>query len=213
MLTTSGAHGFSVNDRVAITLPTSATPIAASYAGGSTNRVTLTTSGPHGFIVGDVISVNLGIATTQSVVSKSASATTATITTSSTHNFSVGEQITVSNVGVRWDGVRTITSVNPGARTITFASVGTAEASSSSTGSVTNNTHAAGYNGTKVVESVTSGATNTLTYYYYGQDGNVSSSIIGSAPTLTNVTNSEIDGVVTISSIPTVTQFAYTKVS
>lgn len=213
VLTTSGAHGFSVNDRVAITLPTSATPIAASYAGGSTNRVTLTTSGPHGFIVGDVISVNLGIATTQSVVSKSASATTATITTSSTHNFSVGEQITVSNVGVRWDGVRTITSVNPGARTITFASVGTAEASSSSTGSVTNNTHAAGYNGTKVVESVTSGATNTLTYYYYGQDGNVSSSIIGSAPTLTNVTNSEIDGVVTISSIPTVTQFAYTKVS
>lgn len=213
VLTTNTSHGFSVNDRVAVTLPTSATPIACSYAGGSTNRVTLTTSASHGFIVGDVIFVDLGIAPTQSVVSKTATGTTATITTASTHNFAVGETITVSGVGLRWDGVRTISAVNAGARTVTFLSSGDAESSSSSTGSVTNNTHASGYNGTKVVESVTSGATNTLTYYYYGQDGNVSSSIIGSAPTLTNVTNSEIDGVVTISSLPSTTQFAYTKVS
>lgn len=213
VMTTSGAHGFSVNDRISITLPTTATPISASYLGGSTNRVTLTTSAPHGFIPGDVISIDLGISPTQSVVSKSASATVATITTASTHNFSVGEQITISGVGIRYDGVRTITAVNSGARTVSFASSGSVEASSSSTGSVTNNTYAAGYNGTKVVESVTTGATNTLTYYYYGQDGNVASSIIGSAPTLTNVTNSSIDGAVTITSVPSVTQFAYTKVS
>lgn len=213
VLTTNTSHGFSVNDRVSISLPTSATPIAASYAGGSTNRVTLTTSSAHGFIVGDVINVDLGIAPTQSVTFKSASDTTATIVTSSTHNFSVGETITVTNVGARWDGIRTISAVNPGARTVTFASIGTAEASSSSTGSVTNNTHASGYNGTKVVESITTGSTNTLTYYYYGQDGNVSSSIIGSNPALTNVTNSEIDGVITITSLPSATQFAYTKVS
>ena len=213
VLTTNTAHGFSVNDRVGITLPTSASPVAASYAGGSTNRVTLTTSAAHGFIVGDVISVNLGTSVTQSVVGKTATATTATITTASTHNYSVGEQITVTNVGARWDGVRTITAVNPGARTVTFVSSGVAEGFTSATGSVTNNTYASGYNGTKVVESVTTSSPYTLTYYYYGQDGNVSSSIIGSAPTLTNVTNSEIDGTVIITSLPSSTQFAYTKVS
>lgn len=215
VLTTSSSHGFSVNDRINITLPTSAFPIAASYAGGSTNRVTLTTSTAHGFIVGDVISVDTGVNPTATVTNKSAAAGspgTCTLTTASTHNFSVGERITVSGVGARYDGTHTITSVNAPSRTITYAFGTTTEAASSSTGTITNNTIASGYNGTKVVESVTTSSPHTLTYYYYGQDGNVASSIIGNNPSLVNVTNSSIDGVVTITSTPTANQFSYLKV-
>lgn len=215
VLTTSASHGFSVNDRVNINLPATAFPIAASYAGGSTNRVTLTTSTAHGFIVGDVISVNTGVNPTATVTNRSASAGspgTCTLTTASTHNFSVGERITVSGVGARYDGTHTITAVNAPSRTITYAFGTTTEAASSSTGTITNNTIASGYNGTKVVESVTTSSPHTLTYYYYGQDGNVASSIIGSNPSLINETNTSIDGVVTIVSTPTANQFSYLKV-
>jgi hypothetical protein len=215
VLTTASAHGFSVNDRVNIALPATAFPIAASYAGGSTNRVTLTTSAAHGFIVGDVISVNTGVTPTANVTNRSASAGspgTCTLTTASTHNFSVGERITVAGVGARYDGTHTITAVNAPSRTITYAFGTTTEAASSSTGTITNNTIASGYNGTKVVESVTTSSPHTLTYYYYGQDGNVASSIIGNNPSLVNETNSSIDGVVTITSTPTPTQFSYLKV-
>ena len=214
VLTTAAAHGFSVNDRVNINLPATAFPIAASYAGGSTNRVTLTTSTAHGFIVGDIISMNTGVTPTATVTNKSASAGTpgtCTLTTSSTHSFSVGEQITVSGVGARYDGTHIITSVNAPSRTITYAFGNTTEGASSATGTITNNTIASGYNGTKVVESVTTTSPHTLTYYYYGQDNNVASSIIGSNPSLINVTNSSIDGVVTISSTPTANQFSYVK--
>ena len=215
LLTTSAPHGFSVNDRISITLPATAFPIAASYAGGSTNRVTITTSAAHGFIVGDVISVSTGVSPTATVTNKSASSGTpgtCTLTTASTHNFSVGEQITVSGVGARYNGTHTITAVNAPSRTITYAFGTTTEASSSSTGTITNNTIASGYNGTKVVESVTTSSPHTLTYYYYGQDGNVASSIIGNNPSLVNVTNSSIDGVVTVTSTPATNQFSYLKV-
>jgi hypothetical protein len=215
VLTTATPHGFSVNDRVNIALPTTAFPVSLSYAGGSTNRVTVATSSAHGFIVGDVVSVNTGVSPTATVVTRSASAGspgTCTITTSSTHNFSVGEQITVSGVGARYDGTHIITAVSAPSRTITYAFGTTTEGSSSATGTITNNTIASGYNGTKVVESVTTSSPHTFTYFYYGQDNNVTSSIIGNSPTITNETNASIDGVITINALPATNQFSYLKV-
>lgn len=216
VLSTNADHGFSVGDKINITLPTTATPTAISYLGGSINRVTITTQEAHGFIVGDIISVNTGVSPTATVTNKSAtsgSPGTCTLTTSSTHNFSVGERITVSGVGARYDGTHTITAVNPGSRTVSYLFGTASDSSASSSGTITNNTIQTGYNGTKVIESVTTTSPYTLTYYYYGQDGNVSNSIIGNAPILTNVTNSSIDGIVTINSTPSSTQFSYTKVS
>lgn len=213
VLTTSASHGFSTNDRITITLPLSATISGASYTAGSTSRVTLTTSSAHGFDVGDIIEVDVDVEPTVSITNRSATSGapgTCTLTVATTHNFSVGEQITVSGIGPRYNGTHVITAVNAGSRTITYEFGTTAEASTASSGSITNNTIASGYNGRKVVESVTS---TTLTYYYYGQRGNVVSSLIGASPSLSNVTNAEIDGNITISSVPSATQFAYTKVA
>jgi hypothetical protein len=213
VLTTSASHGFSTNDRVSITLPLSATITGVSYSSGSTSRVTLTTSSAHGFDVGDIIEVDVDVPSTVTVTNRSATSGasgTCTLTTATTHNFSVGEQITVSGISPRYNGTHTITAVSPASRTITYVFGTTEETSTASSGSVTNNTIASGYNGRKVVESVTS---TTLTYYYYGQRGNVVSSLVGSSPSLSNVTNAEIDGNITISSVPSATQFAYTKVA
>lgn len=210
VVTTSTSHGFSTNDRITINLPLSAVITGASYSGGSTSRVTLTTASAHGFDVGDVIDVDVDVSPTVAVTTRSATATTCTLTVSSTHNFSVGEQITVSGISARYNGTHIITAVNVGSRTITYAFSGATETSTASSGSITNNTIGSGYNGRKVVESVSSTA---LTYYYYGQTGNVVSSIIGSSPTLSNITNAEIDGNITISSTPNANQFAYTKVA
>jgi len=211
--TTSSSHGFSINDRITITFPLLATVAGVSYAGGSTSRVTLTTSSAHGFDVGDVINVNVDVSSTATVTNRTATSGapgTCTLTTAGIHNFSVGEEITVSGVGSRYNGTHVITAVNPGTRTITYQFGTTAEGSATSTGSITNNTIGSGYNGRKVVESVTS---TELTYYYYGQTGNVVSSIVGGSPSLTNVTNSEIDGNITIDSVPSATQFTYAKVA
>ena len=175
--------------------------------------MTLTTSSAHGFDVGDVINVNVDVSSTATVTNRTATSGapgTCTLTTAGIHNFSVGEEITVSGVGSRYNGTHVITAVNPGTRTITYQFGTTAEGSATSTGSITNNTIGSGYNGRKVVESVTSTA---LTYYYYGQTGNVVSSIVGGSPSLTNVTNSEIDGNITIDSVPSATQFTYAKVA
>lgn len=213
VLTTSASHGFSVNDRVTVTLPLSSTITGASYVGGSTNNVTLTTSTAHGFDVGDIITVDIDIPSSATVVNKSATSGapgTCTLTTSGTHNFSVGEQITVSGVGSRYNGTHTISAVNVASRTVTYEFGTASEASSSSGGAISNNTIASGYNGRKVVESVGS---TSLTYYFYGQTGNVVSSLIGSSPVLSNETNSGIDGNITVNALPSATQFTYTKVA
>jgi len=52
---TTTAHGFSVTDRVAIDLPTTATVDAFAYGGFATQLVTVTTTAAHGFSIGDQI--------------------------------------------------------------------------------------------------------------------------------------------------------------
>jgi hypothetical protein len=171
---------------------------------------TLTTTAAHNFSVGDVIAVNVGIASTATVTNRSATTTECTLTTSATHNFSVGEQITVSGVSARYNGTFTISGVNAGANTITYLFSGTSETSTSSSGSIVNNMIASGYNGTKVIETIPS--STSLTYNYYGQETPTSSTLLGTTPTIVNNTNTSLNGTVTITSIPSSTQFGYTKV-
>jgi len=54
-MSTTTPHGFSVTDRVAIDLPTTATVDAFAYGGFATQIVTVTTTAAHGFSVGDQI--------------------------------------------------------------------------------------------------------------------------------------------------------------
>jgi hypothetical protein len=54
-MSTTAPHGFSLGDRVAISLPTSATVDAFAYGGFATQLVTVTTTAAHGFSVGDQI--------------------------------------------------------------------------------------------------------------------------------------------------------------
>lgn len=170
---------------------------------------TLNTTAAHNFSVGDVISVNIGITSTATVTTRSATTTACTLTTSAAHNFSVGEQIIVSGVGTRYNGTFTISSVNAGANTITYLFDGTVESSTSSSGSIVNNMIASGYNGTKVIETIPS--STSLTYNYYGQETPTSSTILGTTPTIVNNTNTSLNGTVSITSIPSSTQFGYTR--
>jgi hypothetical protein len=121
----------------------------------------------------------------------------------------VGEQITVSGVGTRYNGTFIISSVNAGSRTVTYLFDGTAESSTSSSGSVVNNMIASGYNGIKVIETIPS--STSLTYNYYGQDTPTSSTLLGTTPTIVNNTNTSLNGTVSITSIPSSTQFGYTR--
>lgn len=172
---------------------------------------TVNTTAAHNFSVGDIITVAVDIPTTATVTNKSATTSACTLTTASTHNFSVGETITVTGVGARYNGTYVITSVNTGAKTITYDFAGTAESSTSSSGSIVNNMIASGYNGTKVIETIPS--STSLTYYYYGQNAPTSSTLLGTTSTIVNNTNTSLNGTVTITSTPSSTQFGYTKVA
>lgn len=192
VITTSVPHLFSTGDLVSINLPTVVTPVGTRSFGGSANyKVTLNTATAHGYMAGDQITVDLKIPTTVTVSNRSATTTASTLTTSTTHNFAVGERITVTGVDTDYDGTYTITAVT--SNTLTYATNGPAEASVSSSGTVVNTTLAYGYNGTKVIDSV---GTTSLSYYYYGSDVATSSTVFGTSPTVTNLTNIDINGTV-----------------
>ena len=188
---------------------TATTGVAVNITRGY--QVTLNTTAAHNFSVGDVITVGIDIASTATVATRSATLTECTLTTVATHNFSVGETITVSGISARYNGTYVITGVNAGAKTVTYAFAGTAESSTSSSGSIVNNMIASGYNGTKVIETIPS--STSLTYYYYGQDAATSSTLLGTTSTIVNNTNTSLNGTVTITSTPSATQFGYTKVA
>ena len=238
-LTVATGHGFLVGQQIMVTGVSSrfnglhtvtnvgATSIDYEFAGVSQAEAVVTsgiavniapsylctvnTTAAHNFSVGDSITVNIQIPSTVTVTNRSATTTACTLTTSTTHNFSVGEQITVSGVGSRYNGTFYITGVDVGNKTITYLFDGTAESSTSSTGTVVNNMIASGYNGTKIIETIPS--STSLTYYYYGQDLPTSSSLLGTTPTIVNNTNTSLNGTVTVSSTPSATQFGYTKVA
>lgn len=236
-LTTSTAHGYAVGDQIMVTGVSSryngvftitnvgSTTLQYAFAGAvaaSTSvsagiivniskghLVTLNTAAAHNFSVGDSITVGLDIPTTATVTNRVATTTACTLTLATTHNFSIGEQITVSGISARYNGTFTISSVNVSAKTVTYLFDGAAESSTASSGSVLNNMIASGYNGTKVIETIPS--STSLTYNYYGQTTPTSSTLLGTNVTLTNSTNTSLNGTVSITSIPAVNQFAYTR--
>jgi hypothetical protein len=126
--------------------------------------------------------------------------------TGATHNFAVGEKITVTGVSARYNGTFYITAVTT--NTVTYASSGVAESTVSSAGVVVNNTLASGYNGDKVVEFVPTAT--TIQYFAYEQQVDTSSTVF-SSPTVTNVTNTGLNGTFPIVSVPSATQFTYTR--
>lgn len=191
VITTNGNHGFSTGDRVQVNFPSLVTPNGTrSYDGQGTYLITLTTSAPHNFIVGDSITVDIKVPVTATVTNKSYTTTTSTITTSAAHNFAVGEIINVSIGDAAFNGDQAITAVT--ATTITWAdSHSSSLASTTATGTVTNKTIRDGYNGTQVIQSATA---NTLSYYYYGGKADSSSTYFGASPTITNTTNTAMNG-------------------
>jgi hypothetical protein len=209
-MTTSSAHGFSALDVATIALATSATMSGTrSFAGSAGDYVvSLTTSSAHNYNVGDIVAVNLNIPTSGTVTNRAATATACTLTLSATHNYSVGEQITVSGVSTRYNGTYIISAVNAGTNTLTYAFSGTTESSIASSGTVINNTIKDGYNGTKVISTTPSGT--SLTYLYYGHDNATSSTLFGASKTLTNTTNTQLNGDYPVTIVNT-TRFSYTK--
>ena len=197
-LTTDIAHGFSVGDQVTIQLPVSATPTGTRQMAGNTSYLTtINTVSAHNFSVGDQIKVDLKISATQTITNRSATTTTCTLTTA-THNFSVGETIVVSGVSTRYNGTFTITAVT--ATTFSYASAGTAESSTASGGSVTNRS-IQGYSGPAYIETIPSAT--SFTYLFYGQDTATSSTLYGSSPTITNLSNQKLNGSHTLTSVST----------
>jgi hypothetical protein len=215
-ITTSVDHKYVSGDIVTINMATSAVPTGTREYTGYVNdpeidyRISLTTSAAHNFVAGDRITVDIGIPSTVTVTNKLATTTTCTLTVSTTHNFTADEMITVSIGDARFDGTYAINSVNAGAKTISYLFSGTAVSSTASSGTIVNNTIATGYNGIKVIEEVP--AANILKYRYYGEDAPISSTLFGVSPTITNNTNTSLNGTWTIQ-YDTATKFSYTKVS
>lgn len=215
-LTTSVDHKYVSGDIVTINMATSAVPTGTREYSGYANdpeidyRITLTTAAEHNFVVGDKITVDIGIPSTVTVTNKLATTTTCTLTVSTTHNFSINETITVAIGDARFNGTHVITAVNAGAKTISYAFSGAAVSSAAATGTIVNDTIATGYNGTKVIEDVPSAT--ILKYRYYGPDNSFSSTLFGASPTITNNTNTSLNGTYTIQ-YDTANKFSYTKVA
>jgi hypothetical protein len=234
-LTTSAAHNISVGntitvfgvgaryDGVSLVAKTGTTGTTVVYdrdgsaessissIGAVTNtslshKVLVETTSAHGYVVGDQVTINPGIPSTVSIATRSATSSACTLTVAN-HGFVAGEHITVTGVSARYniaDAVITSVTTN----TFTYSNSGTAESSTSSTGTVVNNTLANGYGGTKIVEAVPS--STTFTCYYYGQENAVVNSNAGSSPSITNDTNTSLNGTVTLTAVSTNTM-TYTK--
>lgn len=205
-LTASAAHGFSVGDTVTVALPASATVSGArSTSGGTNHYATITTSAAHNFVVGDLITVDLTTSDTRNITNRASSGTTRTLTTSVAHGFVVGERITVSGVTSSYNGTFVIASV-PSSTTLTYTGTSSlTESSVASSGAILNLTIQNGYNGSKVVEAVTS---TTISYFAYGEGTTTGGTASG---TVFNDTNEFINGTVEIGSVPSTTTFQYTN--
>jgi hypothetical protein len=207
-LTTSPAHGFSVNDSFTVSLPTSSVLVAPRSMGGSpTYLATITTTSPHNFAVGDRINVDLNVGSNATVTQRASSGTTRTLTVSAPHGFVVGERITVSSMTANYVGSFVIASV-PTTTTLTYTSTSFTESSVATSGLITNDTIATGYNGNKIIESVTS---TTISYLSYSDSVASSGGAVGGAGSVFNSTNSGLNGTYPIAAVPSSTSIQYTK--
>lgn len=208
IMTTSTAHGFSVGDSVVMALPASATITGSVVSAGYTNLylVTITTDAAHGFALGDRITLNLTHADINAspvtITNRVATTTTCTLTHASGKGPVVGEKVTVSGVSSRYNGTFYVTAVT--ATTFTYANAGTAESSTASSGTFTNQTFIETYTGSKFVEQVPT--STTFTFHAFGQE--VAATRSGLTGTIVNDTNVAFNGTKTLVSASN-SQFAY----
>lgn len=209
VLETATPHGFSVKDQVVIAMPVTIMPTGTrSISGNPDKLVTINTLGAHKFSVGDRISIDIRVPPTYSVVNRSATDTSCTLGLGGgIHNFAVGERIDVTGVSARYNGAYYITAVT--STSVTYAKAGTPETAIVSTGRVENKTILEGYTGNKIIETIPSAT--SFTYYNDAQEVPTSSTFFGSGALVSNITNSGLNGVFTISSVPSANQFSYTK--
>ena len=201
-LTTATAHGFSVGDQVIVALPETRNASGNFVADGVSNLVTVTTTAAHGFSVGDKIDVaHIVLDATRTVTNRVATTTTVTLTVGA-NSFVVGERITVAGVGTRYNGSFFITARTT--TTVSYASAGAAEASVASSGTVTDQSAIATFNGSKVVETTPTGT--TFTYRDWDQNVNVTRPV--GTTVITNLTNQSYNGTKAVISASGTT-FAY----
>lgn len=202
-ITTAVPHGFSVGDSVVITLSTAASVVTKAL---SANLATIGTSVDHGFSSGDTITVTLP--TTTTVVRKYIAGQTVILTSKTPHMYSSGDQVTVSlPTTATLTSNRTMSGAPAYMVTLnTTAAHGFAIGDRVNVQTGLPASAAIGYDGMHIIESIPSAT--SFTFLYYNQNG---SSVNNTAATgtVTNVTNTSINGTYAISSVPSSTEFSY----
>lgn len=183
-LTTSGAHGFVLDESVNIT------NVGLSFNGGFRIQSiptanTLTYVRPR--------------ATEKTVFIRSRSDNEATLATTVPHGLFVGEKVTVNGAGSGYDGIKTIISV-ASANTITFASTGSDEIATSIQSANLKSKSKKIANRDLVANLVT-----ILTSGTHGV-------LAGESVTISGL-GSPFDGTYTVLSVPSPTTFTYSKVN
>lgn len=118
----------------------------------------------------------------------------------------VGERITVSGINANYNGSYVISAVT--ATTVTYLSSVPVESSVASSGTIVNDTIATGYNGTKIIEALTS---TTIQYLSYSDATASTGGTYGGTPTITDLTNTELNGTRPIAAVPSGVQLQYNK--
>jgi hypothetical protein len=202
-LVTGAPHGFSVGDSITVALPTTAFLTKKKVDDGF---VTLTTSVQHGFSSGD--SMTIAMPENASIASKTIEASNITLGTSTEHGFSVGDAITV-------DLPETATISNyafGGAAGGYLVTVQTAADHGFSVGdSITVAVSGSGgntvSNGSRFIEAVT--GVREFKFLYYGSNTAVNSA--SASGSVTNNTNTTINGEHVITQVPTDTTIVYER--
>lgn len=205
-LRTASDHRFSEGDLVEVDLPTEA-EIARKLL--FANIATLTTSTTHNFSVGDTIDVSLPESAT--IVEKTILGSTVTLRSSSAHGFSLQDKITVD-----FSETADITDFEFDGLTSYSVTLTTSAPHGFSVGDrievdITDVGVDVQFNGTWVIDAIPS--STQIKYLYYEDEEAVEPVELTGTGTVTNLTNQEINGLVTVESIPSSTTFSYARVA
>lgn len=203
-LRTSADHRFSVGDSVEVDLPTEA---SISKKLLFANIATLTTSQTHNFSVGDTIDVSLP--ETATIDQKTILGNTVTLRSTSAHGFSLQDKITVD-----FSETANVTDFEFDGFTSYSVTLTTSAPHGFSVGDrievdIIDDDVDAQFNGTWIVDAIPS--STQIKYLYYGEEDAVAPVELTGTGAVTNLTNQEINGLVTVTSIPSTTTFTYVK--
>jgi hypothetical protein len=171
------------------------------------NIATLTTSAAHNFSNGDTIDVSLP--ETATINQKTILGDTVTLRSSSAHGFSLQDKITVD-----FNETANITDFSFDGVTSYSVTLTTEDPHNFSVGDrievdITDDNVDEQFNGIWIVNAIPS--STQIKYLYYEDDTTVASLELTGTGTVTNLTNQDINGLVTITSIPSSTTFTYVK--